>query len=363
MTTRVSDYVTQYNAKDVMLYAISIGLGSTSDKYNQDLRFVFEGHHEFTVFPTFALTLPFWATTAAGSTNGDRSSIGPFPPPLMKAMGIIPAECLREDVDLDLYQIIHTSHSIFWNRDMPIPKDTNIIIHVTGKFISVIPKSVGTFVTTEYEFYEWQNGGVSEPSLLCSIQSTTLIFGIASEVVHPFQSPATSFQIDYSPIFLQRNKTLLFENDCCITPNTALLYRLASGDTNHIHVDSKAVQMFHSSVKSGSSNGERSQLLHGLCTLSIATRIILQFLDDDLPHRDSRPSVQYLSAKFVKPVFVSDTIVVQAWELESSLNIEGVLISFVVRRKKSDEVLLDSGLLQLLNIAKRKPFANTRSYI
>jgi acyl dehydratase len=358
MVAPIGDYIVQYNAKDVILYAISIGLGSSASKYNRDLRYTFEEHDEFLVFPTFAMTLLFLATTSTGSTSGDCSSMRPFPPPLMKAMGIIPAECLREKVELDDYPIIHTSQSLSWERDMPIPTDSHVVIQIKGKFLSVIPKSVGTFVTTEIKLYESFRDG-AYPLLLCSIESTALILGIASEAVNSFQSPSASLQTISDSVFLRRTKKYLFETDWYITPNTALLYRLASGDTNHIHVDSQAVQMFATSVENGAPDEELGPLLHGLCTLSIATRIILQFLDAG-PHRD-RLSVSYLSANFVKPVFVNDVILVKAWELEHSPNVEGLSISFTVRRKSSGLVLLDNGRLQLQEISKTRPFADMRS--
>jgi acyl dehydratase len=352
------DYATQYNAKDVILYALSIGLGSTVSKYDRDLRYTFEGHDDFMVFPTFAVTLMFWASTTNSSTSGDCSSIRPFPPPLMNDMGVIPAECLLEDVNLDEYPVIHTSQSIYWKRDLPIPRESNIVIRIKGKFLSVIPKSAGTFVTTEFELFESFRGG-TKWLLICSVQSTALILGIAKEAVQSLQRSSSNCQIECDSVFLRKKRTFLFESDCCISPNTALLYRLASGDTNHIHVDSQAVKLFASSDQNDSSNDDHGPLLHGLCTLSIAARYILQFLDD-LPHHGSS-SVRYLSANFVKPVFMNDVILVQAWELEPSSNVDGLSISFTVRRKSSGLVLLDNGRLQLQEIFKAKPFANVRS--
>ena len=364
MSSRVGDYVIQYNAKDVILYALSIGLGSVSHKYTQDLRYVFEDHDEFSVFPTFALTLMFWATSTGGANLGDCSSLLPFPPPLMKAMGIIPAECLREEVDLEEYPIIHTSQSIYWNRDLPLPKGKNVVIRITGSFVSVIPKSVGTFITTAYELYGTCYENASNSSLLCSIRSTALILGIDSEVVRPFQNSAANIPLCYdSKMFLREQKTFLLESECWIAPNTALLYRLAGGDTNRIHVDSQAVPMFDKSLESASRNGDVSPLLHGLCTMSIAARIILQFVDADPRHGSSRLSVQYLSANFVKPVFVNDTIIVQAWLVERSPNVEEVWIAFVVRRKTSGIVLLDCGQLRLLQTGKANPSTHIKSRI
>jgi acyl dehydratase len=333
----VGDFSATYSAKDVILYALSIGFGSKAQGYGyeQDLRFLYEEHLDFTVVPTFCLALLFWAQE--NGFVGDSSKIPAFPPPMMQSMGVLPRRFLREVGPVDEYPVLHTFQSITWVRQMPVPRHKKALTILRGKFLAVVPKSVGAFVTTETEIYE--NSSDVRSNLLCTVRSTALVLGLPSEQVIPFMDPSVVSELR-EPIFLG-DKLFLFELDCEIAPNTALLYRLASGDSNRIHVDPFAVPLVGGDDKD-SSTGPRP-LLHGLCTLGIATRMILQFMT--LQHDNL--SVRHLEGKFVKPVFVNDVITVQAWKLTDA-NEGNVRILFVAQNKKTGEALLDSGRMLLV---------------
>jgi hypothetical protein len=55
----LSAFVAEYTAKDLILYALAIGFGS-SDKHEKDeLQFLYENHPHFSAVPTFPLVLIF----------------------------------------------------------------------------------------------------------------------------------------------------------------------------------------------------------------------------------------------------------------------------------------------------------------
>ena len=336
----VNEFVVKYSAKDVILYALSIGFGSTAQGYEKDLRFLYEDHEEFTVVPTLCLALIFWAQN--NGLVGDSCSIPAFPPPMMKAMGVLPRRFLREDVPIDEYPILHTAQTISWSREMPVPHHTVLAV-MRGKFLSVAPKSVGTFVTTETKIFE--NSSDTRSQLLCTVRSTALVFGLPSELVIPFKAPSIVSEPKDSAFFGE--KTLLFELDCEIAPNTALFYRLASGDSNRIHVDQSAVPSI-SNYNCDSSSGPRP-LLHGLCTLGIVTRMILQYMT----RQNDNLSIRLLEGKFVRPVFVNDVITVQAWRATDSYEAT-ICVLFIARNKKTGEVLLDNGRMLLVSEKETK---------
>ena len=79
------------------------------------------------------------------------------------------------------------------------------------------------------------------------------------------------------------------------TPEQAVLYRL-TGDRHPIHVDPEVA----------SAGGFERPILHGLCTLGIATLETSRLLDRD------PTTVQTLRARFAAPVLPGDTLVIEA---------------------------------------------------
>jgi acyl dehydratase len=103
-------------------------------------------------------------------------------------------------------------------------------------------------------------------------------------------------------------------------PQSALIYRL-SGDYNPIHADPKAA----------AKAGFEAPILHGLCTLGVATRAILSTFASDNPER-----LQSLFVRFSRPVFPGETI---RTEFFSS----GRQIRFRSRAVERDVIVLDRG--------------------
>jgi len=377
--SNTNEFLASYNAKDLILYALSIGFGSSADRYDQDLRFLYEDHPAFSPVPTFCLALIFWAQENATGKAGTGSEIPPFPPAMMQSMGVLPRRFLRQDVPIREYPIIHMGQSISFQNDLMAPtrEASNVTTTLQGRFLSVTPKSVGTFVTTETTICEHTT---NRP--LCTVQSTALVFGLDSELVKAFaedQSTPNTVSSPWQKMFSGKNRTkkllLLLDEDCAIAPNQALLYRLASGDSNSIHVDPSSVPLLaNSSDGDDSSLTTPRPLLHGLCTLGIAARIILQNLiaadaaaaaascaSDQKKFSENQHSlsVRLIEGKFVQPVFVGDTVRVQAWKVveESSADNNGrlVCVEFVVRNRKTDEEVLNQGRMVLVSTANEAP--------
>ena len=85
------------------------------------------------------------------------------------------------------------------------------------------------------------------------------------------------------------------------SPSQALLYRIASGDGNPIHVDPEMAAMA----------GFPKPILHGLCTFGFAERALLQTLCGGDPDR-----LLSLEARFARPVFPGETIAVEIFPVK-----------------------------------------------
>jgi acyl dehydratase len=109
--------------------------------------------------------------------------------------------------------------------------------------------------------------------------------------------------------------------DIATLPQSALIYRL-SGDYNPIHVDPEAA----------TKAGFERPILHGLCTLGIATRAILSRFANGASGR-----LRSLSLRFSRPVFPGETI-------RTEFFASGGAIRFRSRALERDVVVLDRGM-------------------
>jgi acyl dehydratase len=329
-----SAFVAEYTAKDLILYALAIGFGSSEKHERDELKFIYENHVHFSAVETFPLILPFWANRTRGTSQG----IQPFPPPMLKSMGILPKKFLRADMPPDL-PVIQTSQSIKWYRPLPVPRirnngnspvDESIKANLVARTISIVPKSIGTFVTAETDI-------ACNGSLICTLLSTNLVLGMSPDDVIPYEPAVTRKQ--YRIPSKLRNVAPVFEWRYQTIPAQALLYRIASGDSNVIHVDASAVPL-------RGDEASTQPLLHGLCTLGIAVRAIMQYLTSF----SCTFSLTQLDLQFTKPVFVGDRLVVHIWD--DTINKEAVVttqkaLSFIVLNYETGDIVVDHGLVMV----------------
>ena len=284
-----------YDAKDVIVYALSVGYGMKHD--DDELRFVFEQHAAFTVAPTLALTFLF--------RSGGGGNIPMFPPPMMQAMGVIPPRyLLQNDISLDDYPLLHVHQHITWTQSLPVPTgQEKVKVSTQGRLRSIVPKDIGVFVTQELT--------VRRPraSVLCTLESTFLVLGLEPEAVQRYGSPVAKRP-------WQKGPKLLLEVLHPVEDNAALLYRMASGDSNRIHVDRPPI-------------GDRP-ILHGLCSMGIVSRYLQRLAE--------RP-LQSLECRFAKPVFIGDCLKIEVW-----CGSVGDDVVFLVRNvSRNDSIALSNG--------------------
>ena len=295
------EFQTSYNAKDLILYALSIGLGS-SKVDQEELQFLYERHPSFSAIPTFCLALAFWADIEKSTCNG----VPAFPPPTMSKQDLIPKKFLRGDLNLSKSPILHTWQSVVWHQMLPVPAEGRpgsrceeaVQTSLKSRTISVAPKSIGTFVTTENTVL-LDDSTSSRKSLLCSMQSTALVLGVPSDKVVAYDAGVPKLSLNPR---IPTDRSPLFEWTYSTVPTQALLYRLASGDSNRIHVDTSAADMLGSE--------KSAPLLHGLCTLGIVFRAFLQLVPS------ANETIRKLEGKFTQPVFVGDVLCVRIWSAE-----------------------------------------------
>ena len=238
-----------YSQRDVLLYAVGIGCS--------DLRYVFEQHPAFAVFPTFAIR---WG--GAGLAL-DPVALPPSPGPLT----------------LDAERLIQ--------QLAPLPLAGTV--QARSRLLAVHPRGKGA------AFVEFETEVTDDAGRAC-VRSVTGVFrrGVAAlGDIAPFTGAGTS-QSARLPV-PERPADLTVQ--ARIAANQAQLYRL-SGDYNPLHIDPAAAAF----------GGFPAPILHGLCTYGHCGQLLLGALCGGDAARFGS-----LKARFSSPVYPGDVLTVQAW--------------------------------------------------
>jgi len=187
----------------------------------------------------------------------------------------------------------------------------------------------------------------------CTIQSTALIFGLDPDDVEPLdnrrptdQRQGPSMSNRYFTATTQKQQPV-FEKDLNVAINQALLYRLASGDSNSIHIDPGSIPPLIDSPED--ENGTKRPILHGLATLGMATRLIEQFIRHKLGPT-CKFCLTHVEAQFTKPVFVGDELRIRIWNHETRND----MLLFQVFKTESEQVTIDQGTATFAEIDRSK---------
>jgi len=237
-------------ARDIILYALGIGLGS--DPLDpQQLQFVYE--KDLRMLPTMAIVL------------GSAGPIGQF-----------------EDTGITRTHVVHGEHGCMLHRALPVSGKLIGKTRVSG----VVDKGQGrgALVYTETEIREAANAAP-----LATLTSSTFCradggFGGPSGPVPPIHT------VPQTP------------PDCvcdlATLPQAALLYRL-SGDYNPLPADPAYAKR----------GGYDQPILHGRCTFGVAGHALLKTCCDYEPAR-----LVAMQGRFSAPVFPGETIRTEMWQ-------------------------------------------------
>jgi acyl dehydratase len=183
---------------------------------------------------------------------------------------------------------------------------------VRGELVSVDEKSSGLLVTSK--IYGFVNGALA-------VEAKTAYFvrgkkkksadGAAKDAAKKKAPPDEPTPPDFSISFK-------------VDDDQSYRYAKASLDDNPIHVDPDTAK----------SAGLPNVILHGLCTMAMSGKSVVDQLADGDPSRLHR-----LGVRFASPVFNSATLTTQGWNTEKGSN-------FIVR-DESGKVVIANGVAEI----------------
>ncbi|HEY4607070.1 MAG TPA: MaoC/PaaZ C-terminal domain-containing protein [Acidimicrobiia bacterium] len=263
-----------WDDQDVILYHLGIGAGNPPTDPGE-LRYVYEG--DLRVLPTYA-TIPQFS--------------------IMMSMG------LAAGFDINLAMILHGEHEVVIHQ--PIP--TSGTVTQTGRVTDVLDKGKGALALVEVV-------SVLEKGGRPVFTNRAAIFIRGEGGFGGDSGPATT---DLTP---ERDPDHIVESPTL--PQQALLYRMASGDKNPLHVDPGLAAFA----------GFDRPILHGLCTYGMVGKAAVDHAVPTGPE-----DVASFRARFSGVVFPGETLVTRIWE-------EGDHLVVTAEAKERSANVLSNGVM------------------
>ncbi|MFC3078661.1 MaoC/PaaZ C-terminal domain-containing protein [Phenylobacterium terrae] len=274
-----------YRDKDVMLYALGVGMGA-DPMDEKELAFVYEKNLK--VIPTAATVL------AAGARPIEGAAAPQMPD------GWRPSQ-------INFLMVVHGEQKVELHKPLP----TTGTFTVEGRTVGVWDKGKdkGAVIVNESVWTDEKGEKVATLTGSTFARGDGGFGGPSEGQPEPHEVPSRKPDLSV---------------DISTRPDQALLYRL-NGDRNPLHSDPESARR----------SGFPRPILHGLCTYGITCRAVLQAITDFDPEQ-----IYSHQARFSAPVFPGDVITVDLWK-------DGKNISFEARVKDRNATVIKNGLTVL----------------
>lgn len=263
-----------YTAKDCMLYALGVGMG-IDPLDEQSLRFVYE--EDLKVLPSQSVMMAhpgFWAK--------------------------------EDDTGLDWVKVLHAGQEIIMHK--PIPSEGTVEAKTRITRITDKGERIGALIVSDRVVSDVATG-----EDICTLVTTILARGHGGFGGERKATPKTDIVPKSDPDIICDLPTL---------PQQALIYRL-SGDFNPLHVSPAVAR----------NAGFKAPILHGLCTLGVATHALIKSCCDYDTSRFKR-----MRLRFSAPVYPGETLRTEIWR-------NGNEVTFRCKSLEQDKVVINNGYL------------------
>ena len=287
MQSGATGLASRYDEKDVMLYALGVGMGR-DPLDEKELPFVYE-NNGLKVVPTFASVI----------------GRGEAPPERQR---------MPQKSQINFALVVDGERRITFHTPLP-PKCETLS---DERMLAILDKGEGKGAVLVQERVTRE--AASGDKLF------TIVSSIFARGDGGFGGPSSKNLADGGPVLhLLPERAPDLVKECDTRPDQALLYAL-SGDRNPLHRDPAFAKMV----------GFPRPILHGLCSYGTACRAVLTTLAAYQPER-----IRQFDVRFSKPVFPGETLVVEMWK-------DGGTISYRASiKERPGTVVLNNGLCLL----------------
>jgi acyl dehydratase len=244
--------IAEHDVRDVILYALGVGVGIDNPTSAETLRFIYE--KDVQVLPTMAAVLAnpgFWAK--------------------------------HPRYGLDWKRILHGEQSLTLHR--PLPDEGKLLSRIVIEDIYDKGADKGAVMYSRREIYNYRSGDhLATERKAAFLRGDGGKGGRTDAAPPPYPVPDKAFDLEI-PLPTRQDQ--------------ALIYRL-SGDYNPLHIDPDIARQ---------ARFDRP-ILHGLCTYGVAGRALLTGLAGGDASR-----LTSMSCRFSSPVYPGETIVTEIWKV------------------------------------------------
>ncbi len=255
MQSGATGLAARYDEKDVMLYALGVGMGR-DPLDEKELPFVYE-NNGLKVIPTFASVI----------------GRGEAPPERQR---------MPQKSQINFALVVDGERRITFHK--PLPPKCEVVSD--ERMLAVLDKGEGKGAVLVQERVTREAGSGDK---LFTIVSSIFARGDGGFGGSPEGGPSLHALPERAPDLVK---------ECDTRADQALLYAL-SGDRNPLHRDPNFAKLV----------GFPRPILHGLCSYGTACRAVLSTMADYQPAR-----IKQFDVRFSKPVFPGETLVVEIWK-------------------------------------------------
>ena len=208
-----------------------------------------------------------------------------------------------EEMDLNILRVVHAGHKMSW-RDAIRPGDE---IHTTAKIINMEQRGVNDILDLQIHCKR-------EETVVVEMGYRLLVRGKKTARVG---KPAGSTQV------IEKGKVLA-RKAIVVTDDQGIRYAEASGDQNPIHISDEIAR----------SVGLPSAIVHGLCTMALASQVLVDELLDGDPSR-----LKSMEVRFSRPLLMDQLLTTEVYD--AGTNEDGTnVVHFESRDAKNVPVLV-----------------------
>ena len=213
-----------------------------------------------------------------------------------------------EEMNFDILRVVHAEHKMSW-RAILHPGDS---IHTTARIINMEQRGVNDILDLQIHCKQEEN-------IVVEMKYRLLVRG---------KKTTRDDKTGEGAQVVERGKVLV-KKMTVVTGDQGVRYAKASGDHNPIHTSDEIAR----------SVGLPSAILHGLCTMALASQVLVDELLDGDPRR-----LKSMEVRFSRPVLLDQSIATEVYD--AGIKDDGIHVVHFESRDEKDIPVLVHGMAE-----------------